>query len=141
MSRNLHTAAIATVCAMSVVALACAAQLGLAQTKAAESRYPDKPIRFIIPYPAGGATDVLSRMVADRLATKLGQPVVADNRPGAAGNIGLDLMVKSPRDGYTISMPSSGAAISATLNPNLPFDPLRDRAESARPITLRPSFS
>jgi tripartite-type tricarboxylate transporter receptor subunit TctC len=94
--------------------------------------YPDKPIRFIIPYPAGGATDVLSRILGERLAAQLGQPVVADNRGGAAGRIGLELLAKSPPDGYTISLPSSAVAISATLIPNLPYDPLRDFA----PVTL-----
>jgi tripartite-type tricarboxylate transporter receptor subunit TctC len=88
--------------------------------------YPSKPIRFIIPYPAGGATDVLSRILGERLAAQLGQPVVADNRGGAAGRIGLELLAKSPPDGYTISLPSSGVAISATLIRNLPYDPLRD---------------
>ena len=132
MSGKPHSAAVTTVCAMVLAVIACSAQLAVAQNKTPDGRYPEKPLRFIVPYPAGGATDVLSRMVADRLATKLGQPVVADNRPGAAGNIGLDLMVKSPRDGYTISMPSSGAAISVTLYPHLPFNPLRDFA----PITL-----
>ena len=73
--------------------------------------YPDKPVRFIIPYPAGGATDVLSRILGERLAAQLGQPVVADNRGGAAGRIGLELLAKSPPDGYTISLPSSGVAI------------------------------
>jgi len=94
--------------------------------------YPVKPIRFIVPYPAGGATDVLSRLLGERLAAQVGQPVVADNRGGAAGRIGLELLAKSPPDGYTVSLPSSGAAISATLIPKLPFSLLRDFA----PITL-----
>ena len=66
--------------------------------------YPDKPIRFIIPYPAGGFTDVLSRILGERLAAQVGQPVIADNRGGAAGRIGLELLAKSPPDGYTISL-------------------------------------
>ena len=96
------------------------------RSKADESTYPNRPVRFIIPYPAGGATDVLSRLVSDRLAAQLGQPVIGDNRGGAAGRLGLELLAKSPPDGYTISMPSSGMAISVTLIPNLPYNPLRD---------------
>src|SRR5215831_13222254 len=110
-----------------------AAALGVATAVAAQgkppadaSAYPNRPVRFIIPYPAGGATDVLSRLVAERLAVRLAQPVVGDNRGGAAGRLGLELLAKSPPDGYTISLPSSGAAISVTLIPKLPYNPLRD---------------
>src|SRR4029077_14001637 len=95
-------------------------------SKADEGAYPNRPVRFIILYPAGGARDVLSGVVSERLAARLGQPVVGDNRGGAAGRLGLELLAKSPPDGYTISMPSSGAAISVTLIPNLPYNPLRD---------------
>ena len=110
-----------------MLALLCAGNaLAQGKTKADESAYPSRPVRFIIPYPAGGATDVLSRLVSERLAGRLGQPVVGDNRGGAAGRLGLELLAKSPADGYTISMPSSGAAISVTLIPNLPYNPLRD---------------
>ncbi len=90
--------------------------------------YPAHPIRFIVPFPAGGATDIISRLIGERLGAQLGQTVVMDNRPGATGNIGLDLLAKAPPDGYTISLASSGVAISATLLPNLPFDPVRDFA-------------
>jgi tripartite-type tricarboxylate transporter receptor subunit TctC len=90
--------------------------------------YPDKPIRFIIPFPAGGATDVLSRMLGERLSAQVGQPVISDNRGGGAGRIGLELLAKSPPDGYTISLPTSAVAISATLIRNLPYDPVRDFA-------------
>ncbi len=118
---------------LSVIGSSCTAESFAAQGKpSAGSAYPDKPIRFIIPYPAGGATDVLSRILGERLAAQVGQPVVADNRGGAAGRIGLDLLAKSPPDGYTISLPSSGVAISATLIRNMPYDPLRDFA----PVTL-----
>ena len=117
-----------SVAASSILVLLCAGNTLAAQGKgkADESAYPSRPVRFIIPYPAGGATDVLSRLVSERLAARLGQPVVGDNRGGAAGRLGLELLAKSPPDGYTISMPSSGAAISVTLIPNLPYNPLRD---------------
>jgi tripartite-type tricarboxylate transporter receptor subunit TctC len=112
---------------LSVIGSSCTAESFAAQSKpSAGGAYPDKPIRFIIPYPAGGATDVLSRILGERLAAQVGQPVIADNRGGAAGRIGLELLAKSPPDGYTISLPSSGVAISATLIPNLPYNPLRD---------------
>jgi tripartite-type tricarboxylate transporter receptor subunit TctC len=119
---------------LAVIELPCIAGSLAAQgrTLAGSGSYPNKPLRFIIPYPAGGATDVLSRILGERLAAQLGQPVVADNRGGAAGRIGLELLAKSPPDGYTISLPSSAVAISATLIPNLPYDPLRDFA----PVTL-----
>lgn len=90
--------------------------------------YPNRPLRFIVPFPAGGATDIISRLIGEKLGARLGQTVVMDNRPGATGNIGLDLLAKAPPDGYTISLASSGVAISATLVPNLPFDPVRDFA-------------
>jgi tripartite-type tricarboxylate transporter receptor subunit TctC len=111
-----------------IIVLLCSGNALAAQgsAKADERAYPQRPVRFIIPYPVGGATDVLSRLVSDRLATQLGQPVIGDNRGGAAGRIGLELLAKSPPDGYTISMPSSGMAISVTLIPNLPYNPLRD---------------
>ena len=118
------------ICAAGAIALLCAGSVLAAQakSKADESTYPHRPVRFIIPYPAGGATDVLSRLVSERLAARLGQPVVGDNRGGAAGRLGLELLAKSPPDGYTISMPSSGMAISVTLIPGLPYNPLRDFA-------------
>lgn len=100
--------------------------MGQGKPRADEKAYPSKPVRFIIPFPAGGATDVLSRLVAERLAARLGQPVVGDNRGGAAGRLGLELLSKAPSDGYTISLPSSAMAISVTLIPSLPYDPLRD---------------
>ena len=117
-----------------VIGLASAVNGAAAQRRAPGegASYPNKPIRFIIPFPAGGATDVLSRMLGERLAAQLGQAVVPDNRGGAAGRIALELLAKSPPDGYTISLPSSAVAIGATLIPNLPYDALRDFA----PVTL-----
>lgn len=118
----------------ALAALLCAADVFAAQGRpqAEAGAYPQRPVRFIIPYPAGGATDVLSRLVAEPLAARLGQPVVGDNRGGAGGRIGLELLSKAPADGYTISLPSSGMAISVTLIPHLPYNPLRDFA----PVSL-----
>jgi tripartite-type tricarboxylate transporter receptor subunit TctC len=96
---------------------------GLAHSQA----YPSKPIRLIVPFAAGGTTDVLARIVAQNLSTSIGQQVVVDNRAGANGNIGTDLAAKSPPDGYTIVMSFDG---TMTINPHtykkLPFDPQRD---------------
>ena len=91
--------------------------------------YPAKPIRLIVPFSAGGTTDVLARIIALNLSNTIGQQVVVDNRAGANGNIGTDLAAKSPADGYTIVMSFDG---TMTINPHtyakLPFDPQRDLA-------------
>ncbi len=95
----------------------------------AQQGYPNKPIRLIVPFAAGGTTDVLARLIAQHLSTGLGQQVVVDNKGGANGNIGTDLAAKSPADGYTIVMSFDG---TMTINPHtyakLPFDPQRDLA-------------
>src|SRR5690349_5770560 len=77
---------------------------------ASAQQYPSKPVRLLVGYPAGGAVDVTSRVIAERLGTLLGQQVVVDNRPGATGNIAAEILTKSPPDGYTIYM---GTAINA----------------------------
>ncbi len=89
--------------------------------------YPAKPIRWISPWPPGGANDVFSRDIGRKLADGFGQPVIVDNRPGAAGTIGSDVAAKAPADGYTLVMGSSPThAIAPSLYPQLPYDPLRD---------------
>ncbi len=95
----------------------------------AQSAYPVKPIRLIVALPAGGPTDILARLIAQPLSASLGQPIVVDNRPGAGGNIGAELVAKSPADGYTMFMGTSGPlAINASLYKSIGFDPLRDFA-------------
>jgi tripartite-type tricarboxylate transporter receptor subunit TctC len=88
--------------------------------------YPSKPVRIIAPAPAGGNADAVARTIADRLSTALGQPFVVDNRPGAAGNIGAEMAVSAPADGYTLVEIITANAINATLYPNLTFDLSRD---------------
>jgi len=89
--------------------------------------YPTKPIRLVVPFPAGGTTDVLARAAAQKLTETLGQPVVVDNRPGAGGNIGAELVAKSPPDGYTLLMGTVGThAINPSLYPKMPYDHVRD---------------
>jgi tripartite-type tricarboxylate transporter receptor subunit TctC len=91
--------------------------------------YPSKPIRLIVALPAGGPTDILGRLIAQPLSASLGQPIIVDNRPGAGGNIGAELVAKSPADGYTLFMGTSGPlAINASLYKTIGFDPLRDFA-------------
>lgn len=111
-------------------ATAVLAALGLMPALAqAADAYPSKPMRLIVALPAGGPTDILARLIAQPLSASLGQPIVVDNRPGAGGNIGAELVAKSPADGYTLFMGTSGPlAINPSLYKNIGFDPLRDFA-------------
>jgi tripartite-type tricarboxylate transporter receptor subunit TctC len=84
-------------------------------------------VKIIVPFPAGGPTDVLTRVLADKLAQSLGQPVVVENKPGAGGSIGADLAAKSPPDGYTLVMATGSThSVGPYLNPKLPYDPVKD---------------
>jgi len=95
--------------------------------------YPNKAIRFIMPYPVGGSIDIAGRMVAQRLADNLGQAVVVDNRTGAGGIVGTETGARAAPDGYTLLMGGTGTlALSPSLQKNLPYDPNRDFA----PVTL-----
>ena len=88
--------------------------------------YPVKPIRFILPFPPGGPTDIAGRAIAQKLTEQLEQPVIADNRPGATSNIGLELAAKSPPDGYTIVLTPPTIALSPSMYKKLNYDALRD---------------
>jgi len=108
---------------------ALAALLTVCVSGAWAQAYPTKPIRLVVPFPAGGTTDILAREVGQRLSMTLGQPVVIDNRPGAAGNIGADLVAKSAPDGYTLLMGTVGThAINASLYAKMPYDHVKDFA-------------
>ena len=96
--------------------------------QAAAQDFPAKPMRMVIPFTAGGATDVMGRLVAQKYSDAWGQPVVVENRPGAGGNIGMEFVAKSPADGYTMVLMNNAAATNAALNPNLAFDVTRDFA-------------
>ncbi len=91
--------------------------------------FPVKPLRLIVPFPAGGSTDVLARLVAEKLGEALGQQVIVDNRPGANGTIGTEMVAKAPADGYTLLMAGIGTlAINAALYSRINYDPVRDFA-------------
>ena len=111
--------------------LALVALLGASLTFAgaiaeAADGYPNRPVRMVIPYAPGGNGDIVARIVADGLTTRLGQQVVVDNRPGGSSIIGTDIAAKSPPDGYTILMVASTFAVLPSLWPKLPYDTLKD---------------
>jgi tripartite-type tricarboxylate transporter receptor subunit TctC len=114
---------------MRYLSVACAvvvSALALGGSAAHAQSYPNKPIRVVVPYAAGGAVDALARMVAAKLQEAVGQPVIVENRAGAGGNTGAAEVAKSPPDGYTILQNTNGQAISPALYRSLPFDPLKD---------------
>jgi tripartite-type tricarboxylate transporter receptor subunit TctC len=105
---------------LAAALLAGAAGIAVAQP------WPTKPIRVIVPYPPGGGTDVVARIVSEPLAAELGQPIIIDNRGGAAGNVGTDIAAKAPADGYTILLTLSSHTINPKLYDKLPFDVEKD---------------
>ena len=98
---------------------------------AAQAQYPNRPVKLIVPFPPAGATDIVGRIVAQKLGEQLGQPVVVENRPGAGGSIGSDLVAKSAPDGYTLLIATSSTHSIGPMLQKLPYDPLKDFA----PIT------
>ena len=104
----------------------------LLASAAAAQNYPNHPIRVIIPFSAGGATDVVFRILAPHLSVNLGQTVIIDNRPGGAATIGMDLALKSPPDGYTLGVANVSFGVNPSLFPKMPFDSERDIA----PVSL-----
>lgn len=115
---------------MRMLALIAAALLGAA---AHAQDYPSKPIRYIVPFPPGGSSDFIARAIAPHMAEKMGQPIVVENRPGAGGMLGVDIVAKAPPDGYTIGLAAAGALSSNIhLYPTMPFHPEKDLA----PVTM-----
>jgi tripartite-type tricarboxylate transporter receptor subunit TctC len=112
-------------------ALLAAAIAVIAPAQSVAQKFPEKPIRFIVPFPPGGGNDILARVLAPKMAEFLGQPVVIDNRAGAGGNIGTDLAAKSPPDGYTIVIASNQVTMNPALYAKLPFDIEKDFAPVA----------
>src|ERR1700688_2181795 len=106
---------------MAVVILANAAC-----ASADAQQYPARPLRIVVPFAAGGASDVVARLLAQKLTESLGQPVIVDNRPGAGANIGIGIVAKAPPDGYTLLVSSSAFTVNPTLYSKIPYDPYKD---------------
>ena len=120
----------------AAASLSAALAVSALHAAAAAEAYPAKPVRFVVAFPPGGGTDIIARSIAQKLAERLAQQVVVDNRPGAGGNIGTDIVAKSAPDGHTLLMGSAGPlAINASLFGKMPFDPIKDLA----PVTLAAS--
>ena len=113
-------------CRARLALLLTIAAVVVASSAAIAQDYPNRPIRFIVPYPPGGGTDVVARVMNEALAAELGQPIIIDNRGGAAGNVGTDLAAKAPADGYNILFTLSSHTINPRLYDKLPFDVERD---------------
>ena len=127
----------------AVAGAACAA---LACPAAFAQQYPSRPLRIIVPFPPSGGTDIVARLISQKLAESLGQTVVVDNRPGAGANIGIGLAAKAPPDGYTILIVSSAFTVNPTLYAKPPYDahkdfqPLTCVGSSANALAVTPSF-
>jgi tripartite-type tricarboxylate transporter receptor subunit TctC len=139
---NEMTRAFAAVVAAAAVALA-----ALIPSPAGAQAYPTKPVRIIVPFGAGGTTDIMGRILAQKLSDSLGQRFVIENKPGAGGNVGADIVAKAPADGYTLGMGTvSSHAINATLYATIPYNNLKDFAPISLMITqpnalvVTPSF-
>jgi tripartite-type tricarboxylate transporter receptor subunit TctC len=115
-------------------ALAASAAIALAASPSwAQSTWPNKPVRIVVPFAAGGTTDILARAVAPELSKAFGQQFIVDNRAGAGGNVGAEIVARAPNDGYTLLMGTVGThGINRALYPKLPYDPIKDFV----PITL-----
>ncbi|MET0277260.1 MAG: tripartite tricarboxylate transporter substrate binding protein [Pseudorhodoplanes sp.] len=118
----------------------------VASTCAADAQnFPSQPVRVVVPFPAGGGTDILMRIVQDKYSARLGQPVVIDNRPGASGNIGGGVVAKSTPDGYTLLVQGTIIGVYPTVFSSLPYDPFKDFAyiggvaESPAVIVVNPN--
>ena len=114
------------------VAFATIAALTHGINPAAAQAYPSKPIRMVVPFPAGGGIDTVARVIAPKLAESLGQPVIIDNRVGASGTVGTEAVAKAAPDGYTLLATFASHAQNASLYPKLGYDTVKDFA----PITL-----
>src|SRR5512146_587746 len=118
--------------------LSCTGALAQSAAPGAAKAYPAKPIRLIVPFPAGAASDVVGRMLAQKMSEQMGEQVVTDNRAGAGGNVGLAVAAKAPPDGYTIVIATASIAVSPSLYANLGYDAVRDLAPVAR-LTSTPN--
>jgi tripartite-type tricarboxylate transporter receptor subunit TctC len=106
-----------------IIAMGCALLASAAGSSQAQPAWPTRPIVYVVPFAAGGNTDTLARLLNQKLAAALGQPVVIENKPGAGGNIGSDFVAKAKPDGYTILGGTISHAINASVYPNMPTMP------------------
>ena len=112
--------------------------IGQAYAQNDSAHYPNKPIKFVVPYPAGAGNDLLARLLGQKMSENFKQPVIVENRPGAAGNIGLDYVARAQPDGYTIAIADTGPlAINTTLYPKLTYQPLKDLSAIASLVTFQ----
>jgi tripartite-type tricarboxylate transporter receptor subunit TctC len=129
---------------LRTLAIAAAAMLACFLVQA--QQYPTKPVRVIIPFPPGGPTDIIGRLVADTLTKAYGVQFIADNRAGAGGNIGMEVCAKSPPDGYTVCIMTVAQSIAPAIYRKLPFDPIKDfahvtlAAQLPSMLTVHPSL-
>jgi len=114
--------------AATAITTAMAATALLPTLASAQAAYPSRANKIIVPAPPGGAIDIIARVVGDKLAASMGQPVIVDNKPGASNNLGTDLLAKSPPDGYTIGIVGGSHNINKFLFKNLGWDPSTSRA-------------
>lgn len=119
---SIRRSTISRVFAATLITLA----LPWAAPATAQDRWPTKPVRMVVPFAPGGSTDVVARMVGQKLAVLWGQPVVIENRAGAGGNVGADVVAKSPADGYTLLMASGSITINPQIYKRMPFDTKKD---------------
>ena len=122
----------------AIVALVAALALFVGHARGADTGYPNKPVRLVVPFPPGGTTDVMGRLIGQQLSARLGHQFVIDNRPGAGGGIGADIVAKAPADGYTLLL---GAVATHSINPSLyaklPYDAVKDFAPISLLATLQ----
>lgn len=123
---------------LSVISLTatCALLAAMPATHAVAQSFPQKGIRFVVPFPPGGATDGLARVIGERLSAQTGQPVVIDNRPGAGGNIAAELVAKAPADGYTIFISGLSHAANISLYRKIGYHPLRDFSPITQAVSI-----
>ena len=102
--------------------------LAVQSMPAAAQKYPSKPVRFVVPVPAGGGVDILTRVIGQKISESMGVPVIPENKPGASAAIGTEFVAKAPPDGYTIMMGYSAHATNPIFSPKLPYDTEKDFA-------------
>jgi len=120
---------------MKIKSLFLCAALALTTNTALAQSYPNKPVKVVVPFPAGSATDLVARVLSRELQDALGQPFVVENKPGAQGSIATDLVAKGPKDGYTLLLPANTHAANVGLYKKLPYDPVADFTPIARLAT------